>query len=304
MGEVMAKRELAIAIVGAGRMGTALALTLLRREIGWLSSVVSGSRESAESLCSLVGQGKAVTLSGLAERKADLVWLTVPDRQLSVVAAELAKIERWHGKPLFVHASGCLSVENLRPLTEAGFPVSGLHPLQAVARKGQELAEGIFYALEPDSAGGSLLREIVKRLAGRLLEIPSHRKVLYHASAVVASNYLVVLMDVAASLLEACGLDEPAAMEVLSELVTGTWKNISRLGPAAALTGPIQRGDLPVVEAHLQAIRELGNKEVLAVYEALGRHAAYLGRQTETLPEQAYQALLRQFGKMAVDEGR
>jgi predicted short-subunit dehydrogenase-like oxidoreductase (DUF2520 family) len=284
-----------MAVVGAGRMGTALALSLTRLGDYTLRFAVSRSESSAEALCRAAGQGTVASVREL-RTGADLVWLTVPDRELAVLAAELASRGPYQGDPLFVHTSGCFSVESLRALREAGQKVAGLHPLQAVAGRGQLLRPGTLYAQENESDRPDLLQQVVKDLHGRPFRIAAARKALYHAAATVASNYLVVLAEAASSMFGAAGLGPHLAAEALSTLVTGTWDNVARLGPVEALTGPVQRGDLQVVGEHLLAVGAQGDRTLFELYTMLGRRATELAVRQGSLSSEQAQALLRILG--------
>lgn len=284
-----------MAVVGAGRMGTALALSLLRQGDYALRFVVSRSQSSAEALCRAAGQGTVAAAQEL-RTNVDLIWLTVPDRDLSFLAAELAARAPYAGDPLFVHTSGCYSVESLRALRESGQKVAGLHPLQAVASRGQPLRPGTLYAIESEGDRPDLLQQVVRDLHGRTFRISGSKKALYHAAATVASNYLVVLAEAASSLFVAAGLGPQLAADALSTLMTGTWDNIARLGPAEALTGPIQRGDLQVVGTHLMAVGVQGDRALFELYTMLGRRAAELAQRQGALSAEQAQALSRMLG--------
>jgi predicted short-subunit dehydrogenase-like oxidoreductase (DUF2520 family) len=287
---------LSMAVIGAGRMGSALALTLCRQEAYRLRFVVSRSQKSAEDLCQAIGQGTAASVRELMVAGVDLVWLTVPDRELSALASDLAARGPFVGSPLFVHTSGCFSIESLRSLRDAGQQVGALHPLQAIAGRDQLLRPGAFYAIENESDRIDVLQQVVRTLNGRSLRVPGAKKALYHAAAAVASNYLVVLAEASQAMFSACGLEAHVAADALGALVKGTWDNVARFGPVEALTGPVERGDLQVISEHLMAIGVQGDPSLLELYTTLGRRAAELAvRRGSITPEQA-QALGRLLG--------
>jgi predicted short-subunit dehydrogenase-like oxidoreductase (DUF2520 family) len=265
-------------------MGSALAVSLCRRPEYRLRCVVSRSPESAGALCRMVGQGQAGAAETLPRIALDLIWLTVPDRDLAALAVDLAALGPFRGEPLFVHASGALSIRHLGPLRQAGCRVAGLHPLQAVASRGQLLRPGIVYACEAESDRLERLQSIALDLGGRPFVIAGTSKAIYHAAAAVASNYLVVLADASRALFAASGMDASLAQEALASLMGGTLENVVRLGPAAALTGPVLRGDVDVVRRHLQAIEALSDRTLLDLYVALGRRTLDLAGRAGALP--------------------
>jgi predicted short-subunit dehydrogenase-like oxidoreductase (DUF2520 family) len=129
--------------------------------------------------------------------------------------------------------------------------------------------EGIIWGLEGDPAAVEAAGGMVRDLHGNILLLAARHKALYHAACTLASNALVALEWTAVGLLGRAGIAPDAAAEVLVPLVQGTLQNVKSLGLEQALTGPILRGDIATVEAHLEALR--GVPEALEIYAALGR---------------------------------
>lgn len=205
------------------------------------------------------------------------VLLAVPDSAVGDVAAGLAARGSAPVGCAAFHLSGALTVEVLRPLHEAGYEVGSVHPLQSVADpvRSAEALRGCFYAV----AGGPDARAVARRLLGyldaRILEVPERKRPVYHAAAVMASNYLAVLLDTASRLLEEAGIRADEALPALLPLAKGTLDNIASLGIGPALTGPIVRGDVETVRLHVQMLPEPER----ALYCALGRGALELAER-------------------------
>ena len=137
---------------------------------------------------------------------------------------------------------------------------------------GAERLSGSWFAVSGEHEAITVSRRLVARLGGTPLTVPIERRPLYHAAAVVASNYLPVLLALAARLLVLAGVDEDEAIPALLPLMRGTLENIAELGLAPALTGPISRGDVETVRLHLRALPDREAR----VYRDLGREAVAL----------------------------
>jgi predicted short-subunit dehydrogenase-like oxidoreductase (DUF2520 family) len=156
---------------------------------------------------------------------------------------------------------------------------------------------GSTFALEGDGALLECLRQMVAALRGRAVELRPQDKALYHAAAVLVSNYVVTLMDMATRLWQQFGADPDLAAQALLPLLQGTVDNLRRLGLPDALTGPIARGDLGTVRRHMVALeatapdllpayREMGLRTI-PIAAALGRKRAALGHSGGLDPQRA-----------------
>jgi predicted short-subunit dehydrogenase-like oxidoreductase (DUF2520 family) len=207
---------------------------------------------------------------------ARTVLLAVPDDVLEPLARELAAGRAVGADQVVLHLSGVHSRDILAPLGVAGSALGSLHPLQTVSEPSKAGARwrGAYAAIEGDVRA---LRE-AERLCGLLglipVRLPGSAKAAYHAAAVVASNYVVVLAAVAARIAEAGGVPREAAERMYLPLLRGAADNLQRQIPADALTGPIRRGDAETVRRHLAALAEPER----GLYAQLGLHALALAR--------------------------
>ncbi|MFP5254667.1 MAG: DUF2520 domain-containing protein [Acidimicrobiia bacterium] len=232
-----------VRIVGEGRAGGSLATALRRSH--WPVEVWHHDAD----------------LTGAAE-EVDLLVLATPDAAVEAVAAAVLPNER----AVVAHLSGSLG---LAPL--AGHPRRGvLHPLVALPdpERGAERLVGAWFGLAQD--GDPLIEQVVAELHGRTVRIAEADWVRYHAAAVVAANHLVALMGQVERL--AAGVGAPLAAYL--DLAQGSLGDVAALGPAAALTGPVRRGDTATVARHLAALPE----EERDAYRALAEEAAKLCR--------------------------
>jgi predicted short-subunit dehydrogenase-like oxidoreductase (DUF2520 family) len=245
-----------IAIIGAGRMGQGLARAL--REAGVSTTLLGRERRPEDT------------------RQAALVLIATPDEAIASVAAELARDAAVGEPQVVLHLSGLLDRRALQPLAASGAALGSFHPLQSVAdpATAAERLRGSFAALEGDSGALDAGERLATTLGMRAVRIAPGAKAAYHAGAVIASNYAVVLAEVAARLARQAGVPADAAAELYLPLMQGTVANLP-LGPAAALTGPVRRGDAATVRAHLAAL----GSEDRVLYRVLGLAALRLARE-------------------------
>ncbi len=207
-------------VVGAGRVGSAIGARLLERGVA------------------------------LCEEDVDLVLLCVPDRAIAEVASSVAP------GPWIAHVSGGTSLSALDPHRQR----FGLHPLQTFTRaRGPEQLDGAFAGVsgETDEAV-SVGFELARTLGLRPFELDDLRRSLYHAGAVMASNYLVTLHRAAAELTTAAGAPPEALVPLMRRTIDNGFE----------LTGPIERGDWETVDAHLAALAD-ERPELRALYAML-----------------------------------
>jgi predicted short-subunit dehydrogenase-like oxidoreductase (DUF2520 family) len=208
-----------------------------------------------------------------------IVFLAVPDDALPTVAARLAKTGgRIPETVEFVHLSGALHLNALEPLL-ARHSIGSFHPLQSFPEPRSPAAlGGIVVAV--DATTTSLRRRLAslaRALGARPKRVGDTERVLYHAAAVLASNYVDVLLAKAVQLLVATGWSEKEATSGLLALTEGTLDSVRRVGAVAALTGPVRRGDVKTVERHLSALAQLAGSTrsrreppLVGIYRMLG----------------------------------
>ncbi len=243
----------ALAIIGAGRAGSALAIAA--HDAGYRVAAVASRRgEMAARLAGTVG-ARAVATPLAAVLAADLALLAVPDGAIAAVAASIAE----PGIPLprrgVVHLGARFGPEVIASLATTGAELGVLHPLQALAGPDSaSLLNGAYFRIDATGTLRRWLLELVSALGATPLEIDPGKAPLYHAAAVLAGNAPLALLAEATRLLEAAGVSAETAHSALAALLEGAAHNARRAGPAAALTGPVARGDQDAIAAHLEAL--------------------------------------------------
>jgi len=267
----MAEQQRTVALIGPGRAGTTIALALL--EQGWEVVAVAGRAPDAPSTTAAVAVlGSRPALISEVARGAALVLIATPDRAIEqVIGTAEPAIEPG---ALVVHLAGSRGLDVFAELLErrTGIRVGALHPLQSFpsATAGVERLAGAWAAV----AGDPAVADIARTLGMRPFELADSDRSRYHAAAVVASNHLVALLGQVERLAVTAGVP----FEAFGPLVLASVENAFAMGPAAALTGPVARGDLTTVEQHL---RDLDPAERDA-YRALAREAARLTGRRDT----------------------
>jgi len=266
-----------VGIIGAGRVGCALAFSLADREI-IISGIYSKKSDSAAFASEKSGCLPESNLQGLV-KKADVIFITVPDSQIMSVSEQISSLcsgADINGK-VFLHCSGALTSEVLRHLDDKGGFTGSLHPIQTFSDR-ENTWKGMFniyFGFEGSPEAGCAASKIVGILDGQLLMIKSETKPVYHAAACMLSNYTVTISHIAGKLLEMAGIKRDIGIKAFGPLLRNTVNNIMTMGSTAALTGPISRGDCYTVEGHLTAIN-IENPEIEDLYKILGRATVQL----------------------------
>ncbi len=281
-----------VSIIGCGRVGTALAVFL--SQAGYpVSGLFSRHLESTEKAAQAVGKGRVCHGVEQAVAAGDIIFITTPDQLIESVCQNIASIKGAMDQKIIFHCSGALSSRILSSARARGADIGSLHPLQSFAPyvPGQASPfQGIHISVEGSDNAVTAGKQMVADLGGSCFTLPTHAKTLYHASAVVASNYLVTLEHFALDLLKAADLSENEAYLILEPLITGTLNNIKNRGAQGALTGPVARGDVGVVADHLADI-EKKMPEYVALYKMMGRYTLELAQKGGTLDDSAVQGL-------------
>jgi len=226
-------KRLHVLIVGAGRLGTALALRL--SEAGYqVSKVVSHKSPRAKK----VG--------------ADLVWFCVPDGKIELVAQEFSNRE-WRGKVAF-HSSGALTSDALRSLRNSGGHVASAHPLMTFVKGSVPELAGVSFAVEGDPSAARLARQVVRALGGKPVGIKKEDKAAYHVFATMICPLLVSLLAASERTAALAGISEVGARRRMMPIIRQTLRNYEKLGPAGAFSGPIVRGDVEIIRSHLKTL--------------------------------------------------
>lgn len=237
-----------VTIIGAGRVGKTLGKLLHETGAAHIVNVLKRDRTTMAAALAFIGAGTAIADYN-AMQPADVYLLTVPDDQIESACAQLASHGMLTSSSVVAHCSGAHSAVLLASAARIGATTASIHPLRSFADPAQVAASfaGTICALEGEPAAVSVLSTLFVALGAHLIPIDASKKNLYHAGAVFVSNYLVTLIDVAIQTYAQAGIEEQDALLIIAPLLRESAENAFRLGPVAALTGPIARGDLATV---------------------------------------------------------
>jgi predicted short-subunit dehydrogenase-like oxidoreductase (DUF2520 family) len=206
-----------------------------------------------------------------------VIILAVRDDAIKPLAETLARSEAIEQRHVVLHLSGAQGQEALGPLVSSRAALGSFHPLQTIVEPEQtpQRLKGAWAAVEGMPRAIEAGEQLARDLGMRPFRIATKSKAMYHAGAVFASNYLVVVEAVAQRLLRHAGLSDADAWAALRPLVEGTFENLTRYEPREALTGPVVRGDTATIKRHLESL----TLDDAKLYRALGRAALELAQK-------------------------
>lgn len=272
-----------VAVIGAGKVGTAMAHLLSVR--GYEIAAVCDPRPEARERAAALTGAEPVEQPGQAARDASIILITTPDSSIEEACEALAGSADLQGRKV-IHMSGALSLGVLGAAARAGASVLCVHPIQTFAD-----LEGAERSLPGSTFGVTCAGELegwargfVETLGGRAVMVADEDKVLYHAAAAIACN-LLTMVDYASYVINRrLGMSDEQTAAALGPLSAATLANVSRLGPARSLTGPLARGDVETIGAHIQALERI-DAEMAGMYKAVSAWGLKLVEEAGELPE-------------------
>jgi predicted short-subunit dehydrogenase-like oxidoreductase (DUF2520 family) len=255
-----------IGFIGAGTVATALACGLHNKGYA-VVAVASLHLASAQKLSKFVPNCQPCPEKQQVVDAADIIFITTPDDVIAQVAGEV----KWQAGKSALHCSGADTSALLAKAAAEGASVGVIHPLQtfAGAEQAKDSLSGITFSIEAQEPLAATLKSMAKSLGGRAIVLKPEDRVLYHASAVMVSNYLVTLMKMSTDLWAGFGLSREEAVRALAPLIKGTVNNIETIGLPDCLSGPISRGDTGTLKKHLAALGD-NHDGITSAYKELG----------------------------------
>lgn len=263
-------------LIGAGHVGRVFGRLLAPAFV--LQDVLTRSAAGTADAIAFMGAGSAAD-SIAAMRSADLWLLAVRDDQIGPVCAELAAAHVLNGAVVF-HCSGAKTSDELLDARQRGAAVASVHPIRSFADPAQVASQfgGTYCGVEGDERALGLLTPALLAIGAQPVALDAAAKTVYHAASVFASNYLVTLLDAALRAYQAAGIPEAVARALAQPLASESLANVFRLGPEAALSGPIARGDMATV-ARQQAALDVWDEATGKLYQAMADATLELARR-------------------------
>jgi predicted short-subunit dehydrogenase-like oxidoreductase (DUF2520 family) len=259
-----------IAIVGAGKLANALAVSL--RGAGYaIEEVIARSGGASFKNAQKLARKTGARFSAIhtAQLDASLVWFCVPDSEIAHAAQTLANAD-WRRK-IALHSSGALASDDLRSLRRGGAAVASVHPLMTFVRNSRPALAGVPFAIEGDAAAVRMARRLVNDLGGRSYSIRKSDKAAYHAWGTFASPLFTALLATTERVAGMAGVRRKSARDRMIPILLQTLANYACFGAAGAFSGPIVRGDFDTVKRHLRVLR--AEPVARELYLALARAA-------------------------------
>ena len=289
-------------VIGTGRLGSALALRLHQKGFR-LHSLYNRSLASCEALAKQTGTGTWGTYPEKRSDLGDLVFLALPDDQISGFAEnaanlfrsddtasrfqsddatslsrddDMASFSRGQDGPAWIHTSGATPAEALQPLAQTGAQIASFHPVQTFNRQNRDTAfDQCFITLQGDEELCKDLKQIVRVIGGRPLIVDVRQKTAIHLAAVFLCNYYIALFSGSQDILDNSGI-EVRSRELFGPIVRQTIEALLHHPPEEVLTGPIVRGDISSVDRHLEQLQTLPAWDRL--YRELGKATLAVAR--------------------------
>jgi predicted short-subunit dehydrogenase-like oxidoreductase (DUF2520 family) len=284
-------------IMGAGVVGTALAARLVRAAVPVIG--LHGRQTELTDAARAIS-GVVASTGDIPDiiSESDVIIISVRDERIREVADRLVKEKRLRPNQVVLHTSGANAAATILAAVKPHVRAVGtLHPLVSFAdpRVAVEQMREVAFGVEGDEPARAVAKRLVRALGSRAVFLDAANLPLYHAGAVLASNYVVALADMAARLLVTAGVPQEQALPTLIPLLSSVVHNLAQVGLPGALTGPVERGDVSSVEQHLR-ILEAKAPELLELYRLVGRDILRLAREKGKLEADAVKRLEALFG--------
>ena len=285
--------RLGVGIIGMGRVGAVMGAAL--REAGHAIVGVTAGSEASRDRADAMLPGVPVLDTETVVERAELVLFTVPDDTIEELVSGLAALGRFNAGQIVVHCAGRHGLGVLQPATAAGAIPIALHPSLSFTGTSMDLPRlrqttiGVTAPKPVLPIGQALVVEI----GAEPIVLAEADRALYHSAITHASNHTVAIIAQSMDVLSSLGVDDPA--RVLASLVDASVSNVLQSGPRAR-KGPVSRGDVSTVEAHVQALAEYavtqGSAEVVDTYRAMARATTARALENGTIDDPTAARLL------------
>ena len=286
-----------IGFIGAGKVGFTFGKYLVERNSTYVSGYYSRTLQSSKEAAQFTNTKYYESLGELV-KASDTLILSVPDGSIEEVYNVLKEFDL-SGK-IICHCSGALSSHIFSDIRSRGAYAYSVHPIFAVSSKltaYQELSKA-YFTIEGDDTYLNQVADFIRGLGNPVQIITAKDKVKYHAASVFASNLVIGLYSEAVELLKSCNFQEEFAEHALLPLFQNNCENLVRFGKVAALTGPVERGDVDTIRRHLEALSNMENAE-LAKHE---ESKANITTSGETKMQEIYRLLSQTLVTIAKDK--
>lgn len=268
-----------LSIIGCGKVGQTLGRLWTEHKTITIQDILNQSAASTARAVVFIGAGRAARDYADLGR-ADIFLIAAPDDQIASCCAALAHAGCLSAGSVVFHCSGALPSSILQAAGEHGASVASIHPIRSFAAPEKVATDfaGTYCGVEGEQRALDILTPLFTMIGAHCVTIRREDKILYHAAAVFASNYLVTLLDSAVQTYGQAGVAPDVALRMMASLVRETTENVLTMGPQQALTGPIARDDVATVLRQYRAVTKW-NRPYGALYKQLGKLTGHLARR-------------------------
>lgn len=265
-----------VTIIGAGRVGGAIALSLPQDKYSIDCLVYRGDKDSTAIDEKFAPVSSTVEFNDLKRISSDIVFITTQDAEIVPTARKISAFVE--PTSTVFHTSGSYPSSILEDLQKVGCKTGSIHPLVSISDPflGPTRFRDAFFCVEGMSAAVETGTQIVSDLDGKPFSVDTNFKTLYHAAAVTACGHLVALFDAAVEMMAKCGLSPEDSKTILMPLVLSTVNNLNEQSTPAALTGTFARADIETFTRHLATLNENVSDDLLEIYLLLGERSLEL----------------------------
>ena len=264
----MISKRSKIAVIGAGKIAYSLVNAIVKNGYK-VELIISSNYDSAKNLA------KKFYIKNYSDKFTNLnnnnriVFISVPDNQIKIIANKLARLNINVKNSLFIHFSGVENISNLISLRKKGALTASFHIMQTFPSKRIVKVDDCYVSIETENKFAErFLFKLAKDLKLKPFRLSSEEKILYHLTGVFASNFLVGnifssenIFNIKKNKITYNNFD------FLSPIIKSTFKNLKKLGSSKALSGPIERGDLSTVKKHISSLkRKINSKKIYDIY--------------------------------------
>jgi predicted short-subunit dehydrogenase-like oxidoreductase (DUF2520 family) len=268
-----------LSMIGCGKVGQTLGRLWQEHHAVELQDILNRSAESGAKAVAFIGAGHVA--NNYADlRPADIFLIAAPDDQIAACCESLANADCLSTDSIVFHCSGALSSSALQTARKHGAAIASIHPIRSFALPEKVVQDfaGTYCGVEGDQRALEALQPLFTAIGAQFVPIERDEKILYHAAAVFASNYLVTLLDTAIQTYGKAGIPQDVARKMMVSLVRETTGNVLQSGSEKALTGPIARGDIATVIRQYRALKNW-DQRLASLYRQLGKLTARLARR-------------------------
>ena len=272
-----------IGFIGAGRVGCSIGKYLQQSGI-CIAGYYDPQTEAADSAAAFTGSKSYPILEDLIFH-SDLLFITTPDSMIVPVWEEIRQLSL--AEKVICHCSGALPSDAFAGITETGASGCSFHPMLPFSSRFDSFwqLKHAYFTIEGQDPAVEAVTNLFARLGNTVCRIPGEHKPKYHTAASILSNQVIAVLDTGYRLLEQCGFTREEARNAAAGLIRQNIENVIQQDCISALTGPVERNDLPTVQKHLNCL----STEDRQMYQMLGLKLVQLAEKKN--PGQDYQAM-------------